>query len=397
MVDGAEVVRTPIDGLLLVRTAVQVHDDGWFKEGWHEEKLVALGLPGFRPVQLNVANFARRGITRGFHTEPWDRLVGVVAGRAFGAWVDLRPGVGFGTVFTCELDQATSVFVPRGVGNAFQVLEDGTTFSFLLSEHWTPEARDRSLGVDLFDPALRVAWPIPRAEASVSARDEQLPTLARLASAGWNDGDHPGLGGEGVSGAAATAAPVAGAVAEPRHGPGRPFRVLFVCTGNICRSAYADVVARGRHLPGLEFASAGTYAMVGSPMDPPMAAQVRGRGDVEAHRARQLTRDLMAEADLVLAMASEHRRYILDEWPALGRKVFVIGQAARELGRAPDGLGLGGVADLLWARRSVADGDSVDDPYRRGDAAARATAGIIDAHLDAILGVLAELPDDRRE
>ncbi|TRY16462.1 low molecular weight phosphatase family protein, partial [Tessaracoccus rhinocerotis] len=75
--------------------------------------------------------------------------------------------------------------------------------------------------------------------------------------------------------------------------------MLFVCTANICRSAYADVVARSAGVPGVEFSSAGTRALVDQAIDPPRAANVRA-GDPTAHRARQLTRDLVSEADLIL-------------------------------------------------------------------------------------------------
>ena len=60
--------------------------------------------------------------TRGLHAEPWDKLISLAHGRIFGAWVDLRPGAGFGTVFTLELGPETAVFVPRGVANGYQAL-----------------------------------------------------------------------------------------------------------------------------------------------------------------------------------------------------------------------------------------------------------------------------------
>ena len=170
-----------------------------------------------------------------------------------------------------------------------------------------------------------------------------------------------------------------------------PFRVLFVCTGNICRSAYADVVARHLALPGVEFSSAGTYALAGQGMDAPMASEAAARGIDASHTARQLTRPLVEGADLVVAMAAEHRRFILDDWPALGRRAFIIGHVSRELGRLPEGIGLDGLAGYLWQYRTSEDGDDVPDPYRRGQAAAAAAARTIDAHLETICGVLAQL------
>jgi dTDP-4-dehydrorhamnose 3,5-epimerase len=158
-----------------------VHGDarGWFKENWQRAKMTALGVPDFNPVQNNVAHNAARGTTRGFHAEPWDKLVSVAAGRVFAAWVDLRDGSAtFGRVVTCEVGRDTAVFVPRGVANAYQALEDGTVYSYLVNEHWSQAARSHYSYVNLADPALGVAWPIPLDRAEVSAADRAHPALA---------------------------------------------------------------------------------------------------------------------------------------------------------------------------------------------------------------------------
>ncbi len=120
------VEHTPIPGLLVLRLPVHGDDRGWFKENWQREKMTALGLPDFGPVQNNVSYNAARGTTRGIHAEPWDKYVSVVAGRVFGAWVDLREGASFGATHTVEIGPDVAVFVPRGVGNSYQALADGT-------------------------------------------------------------------------------------------------------------------------------------------------------------------------------------------------------------------------------------------------------------------------------
>ena len=107
------VEASSIPGLLVVRIPVHADARGWFKENWQREKMTALGLPDFEPVQNNVSFNASRGTTRGIHTEPWDTLVSVTTGRVFGAWVDMREGATFGTTFTLELDPGVAVFVPR--------------------------------------------------------------------------------------------------------------------------------------------------------------------------------------------------------------------------------------------------------------------------------------------
>ena len=165
---------TEIPGLLVVHLDVHGDNRGWFKENWQREKMTALGLPDFGPVQNNVSFNADAGTIRGIHAEPWDKFVSVAAGRAFGAWVDLREGDSFGRTFWVELDPQTAVFVPRGVANSFQVLEDHTAYSYLVNAHWRADAVYTN--VNLLDPALAIPWPADIAE--MSEKDRNHPLLA---------------------------------------------------------------------------------------------------------------------------------------------------------------------------------------------------------------------------
>ncbi len=175
---GPSVDRTPIPGLLVLRLPVHVDARGWFEESWQREQMLALGVPDLGPVQANIAFNARRGVTRGFHAEPWDKLVSVAAGSAFAAWVDLRAGTTYGVTVHLELTPGLGVFVPRGVGNAYQALEDGTAYTYLVNDHWRAGVAYPAVALD--DPALAVPWPVPLAEAEISARDRANPRLARL-------------------------------------------------------------------------------------------------------------------------------------------------------------------------------------------------------------------------
>jgi dTDP-4-dehydrorhamnose 3,5-epimerase/reductase len=171
--------QTPIPGLVVVRMPVHEDSRGWFKENWQREKMIGLGLPDFGPVQNNMSYNARRGATRGIHAEPWDKFVSVATGRVFAAWVDLREGRSFGATFHVEIDPGVAVFVPRGVGNAYQALEDGTVYSYLVNDHWRPGTVYPAL--HLGDPGVGIPWPIPLDRADVSEKDRANPVLADVA------------------------------------------------------------------------------------------------------------------------------------------------------------------------------------------------------------------------
>lgn len=169
---------TPIPGLTVWDLPVHGDNRGWFKENWQREKMTALGLPDFGPVQNNISFNDAAGTTRGIHAEPWDKFVSVATGRIFGAWVDLRDGPTFGAVFTAELDPSQAVFVPRGVGNAFQTLAPDTAYVYLVNDHYSPDAQ--YVSVNLADETLAIDWPIPLERAELSAKDRTHPRLADI-------------------------------------------------------------------------------------------------------------------------------------------------------------------------------------------------------------------------
>ncbi|MCW2811248.1 MAG: rmlC rmlD [Friedmanniella sp.] len=180
MTTELRVTTTAIPGLLVLDLPVHGDNRGWFKENWQRAKMVAVGLPDFGPVQNNVSFNATAGVTRGFHAEPWDKYVSVATGSVFGAWVDLRAGGTFGRSVTVEITPGRAVFVPRGVANAFQTLEPGTAYSYLVNEHWSPQAKASYAFVNLADETVAVDWPIPLERAELSAADREHPRLSEV-------------------------------------------------------------------------------------------------------------------------------------------------------------------------------------------------------------------------
>ena len=170
-------VETNIPGLIVFDLPVHGDNRGWFKENWQRAKQTNLGLPDFGPVQNNISYNAKKGVTRGIHAEPWDKYISIAAGSVFGAWVDLRPGDSFGQVYTTILDPSKAIYVPRGVGNSFQALEDGTVYTYLVNAHWSLEQKKTYTFVNLADPELDIQWPIPLEDSERSEADLHHPML----------------------------------------------------------------------------------------------------------------------------------------------------------------------------------------------------------------------------
>ena len=164
--------------------------------------------------------------------------------------------------------------------------------------------------------------------------------------------------------------------------------VLFVCTANICRSAYAEVMARHLAPEGLGFSSAGVHGLPAAPLEGLMAAEAEARGAVTSgFRSRPLTMAMVDAADLVLTAETRHRRLILEDRPLAMRKAFTFGQFARGLSLLADP-----TPDLLAEVRAGAAtstvADDVADPYGRGPDAAATAALELDDLLAQILSAL---------
>lgn len=173
-----ELSVTPVDeipGMFIVNLVLHGDERGWFKENYQRAKMEALGLPHFEAVQNNFSFNAEKGVTRGLHAEPWEKYISLANGRVFGAWVDLRKGDNFGKSFSIEITPEIAIFVPRGIANGYQTLEENITYTYLVNDHWSPDANYAS--VHLFDPELAINWPISQDQAIVSEKDTKNPLL----------------------------------------------------------------------------------------------------------------------------------------------------------------------------------------------------------------------------
>jgi dTDP-4-dehydrorhamnose 3,5-epimerase len=173
-----KVNESPIQGLYVIELDFRGDERGWFKENYQKEKMEALGLPSFEVVQNNFSFNAEKGVGRGLHAEPWEKFLSLANGKVFAAWVDLRKGEGFGKTYSLELTPNLAVFVPRGVANGYQTLEENITYTYLVNAHWSPDVK--YVAVNMFDPAINIDWPISESDSTISEKDKANPLLSNV-------------------------------------------------------------------------------------------------------------------------------------------------------------------------------------------------------------------------
>ena len=167
-------------------------------------------------------------------------------------------------------------------------------------------------------------------------------------------------------------------------------RVHFVCTGNIARSASAELLARARfdHVP-LTFDSSGVGGLRGRGVAGDVRGALESRGlDGAGHRPRQTTGAMLDASGLILAMDRSHRTWVLDEWPGLVTRIALLGEAAEVAASTdPAALDTGGAPVAEWLVRHCTHQArfEVVDPYQRGPEAGEAAVAQIERALDVLV------------
>jgi protein-tyrosine phosphatase len=199
------------------------------------------------------------------------------------------------------------------------------------------------------------------------------------------------------------------------------FSILFVCTGNICRSPFAEILTRhllvgrlgGRAAAAFAISSAGVQAVVGAPMfDATRRELAPWRLDgmaAEHFRARQLRSSMVREVDLVLGLNVRHRSAVVEREPAALASTFALREFARLAAGArraelPDEpvARAHALVELARSRRGLApptlpQADTVTDPMGGPQAAHHAAALLIREAVGIIVDAIAPRPVAARQ
>jgi dTDP-4-dehydrorhamnose 3,5-epimerase len=170
-----KIVRTSIEGLLVLEPNVFEDARGYFLESFHYQRYLEAGI-ATNFIQDNESK-STRGVIRGLHYQvnPFSqaKLVRVVEGCVFDVAVDLRPGSAtFGKWFGVELSGSNKkqMFIPRDFAHGFSVLSETAVFSYKCDNYYSPQ---HERGILYNDPDLNINWQIPEAEAVVSEKDKK--------------------------------------------------------------------------------------------------------------------------------------------------------------------------------------------------------------------------------
>ena len=179
-----EVIKTAIDGVVIIEPKVFGDHRGYFFESFSESRFNEL-VRETRFVQDNESK-SRYGVLRGLHFQkpPYaqSKLVRVVKGAVLDVAVDIRKGSPtFGQHVAVELTEGNhrQFFVPRGFAHGFVVLTDEVIFQYKCDNYYAPEY-EGAIAWD--DPDLGIDWKIPAEDVILSAKDTCHP---RLKDAEW--------------------------------------------------------------------------------------------------------------------------------------------------------------------------------------------------------------------
>ena len=170
-----DIIKTPLDGLLIFKPKVFSDSRGYFYESWRLKDFNELGIEE-NLVQDNCS-FSKKNVLRGLHVQQHQgQVLWPSYGHVLQVTLDVRPqSPTYGQHFSIELKHTdpTQIYMPPGFAGGFYVMSDVVCMNYKCSQYYDPSHEG---GVLWSDPDLGIKWP---AQAPiVSERDQGFHTLA---------------------------------------------------------------------------------------------------------------------------------------------------------------------------------------------------------------------------
>lgn len=165
-----DIIKTCLDGVLLIKPQVWGDSRGYFVETWQQERYEKAGI--ILPFVQDNLSHSSYGILRGLHfqkTKPQGKLVSVSLGSVFDVAVDIRKGSpSYGKWFGVELTQNNQwqMWVPPGMAHGFVVTSDVAHFHYKVTDFYDPSDEG---AIRWDDPTIGIEWPITAPK--LSAKD----------------------------------------------------------------------------------------------------------------------------------------------------------------------------------------------------------------------------------
>ena len=176
------VIKTAIDGVVILEPKVFGDSRGYFFESWSERAFAEAGID-CNWVQDNESK-SSFGVLRGLHWQaaPYTqaKLVRAIFGAVLDVAVDIRKGSStYGRYVAVELsgDNKRQLFIPRGFAHGFAVLSDEAVFAYKCDNIYMPSAER---GVRFDDPELAIDWRVKPDKWNLSAKDGKHPFFSEI-------------------------------------------------------------------------------------------------------------------------------------------------------------------------------------------------------------------------
>lgn len=175
-----EIIKTDIEGLLIIKPRVFADSRGYFYESYNEKNYHANGID-IRFCQDNQSK-SGYGVIRGLHYQlnpnSQSKLVSVIQGAVWDVAVDLRKdSPTFGQWYGVELTEENHLqfLIPKGFAHGFSVLSETAVFSYKCDDFYNPQLER---GIMFNDPAFAIDWKIPAGKEIISEKDLKHPLFA---------------------------------------------------------------------------------------------------------------------------------------------------------------------------------------------------------------------------